>query len=46
MRSEEINGNISYNGDRLHQHYNRDETFVVNAYVEVPAAGYGGLTRR
>ncbi|WP_292520938.1 site-specific DNA-methyltransferase [Methanoculleus sp.] len=29
------------NGDRLHQHYNRDETFVVGGYVEVPAAGYG-----
>ena len=28
-------------GDRLHRHYNRDEDFVVEGYVEVPAAGYG-----
>ncbi|KUK61854.1 MAG: DNA methylase N-4/N-6 domain protein [Methanoculleus marisnigri] len=34
------------NGDRLHQHYNRDETFVVEGYVEVPAAGYGEFSRR
>ena len=74
MRSEEINGNIFYNGDctcgarehipdgaidlivtdppygingdRLHQHYNRDETFVVEGYVEVPAARYGEFSQR
>jgi len=34
------------NGDRLHQHYNRDETFVVKGYVEVPADGYGEFSRR
>lgn len=34
------------NGDRLHQHYNRDETFVVEGYVEVPADGYGEFSRR
>jgi site-specific DNA-methyltransferase (adenine-specific) len=28
-------------GDRLHRHYNRDENFVVDGYVEVPASGYG-----
>ena len=74
MRSEEVNGNIFYNGDcirgagehipdgaidlivtdppygidgdRLHRHYNRDEAFVVEGYVEVPAAGYGEFSRR
>ena len=74
MRSEEINGNIFYNGDcirgarehipdgtidlivtdppygidgdRLHRHYNRDEAFVVEGYVEVPAAGYGEFSRQ
>ena len=29
------------NGDRLHQHYNRDEAFVVDGYIEVPASDYG-----
>ncbi|TAJ45419.1 DNA-methyltransferase [Methanofollis fontis] len=28
-------------GDRLHRHYNRDETCVVGGYVEVPAGAYG-----
>jgi site-specific DNA-methyltransferase (adenine-specific) len=28
-------------GDGLHQHYNRDEGFVVDGYVEVPAPEYG-----
>lgn len=28
-------------GDVLHQHYNRDESFVVDGYVEVPTAEYG-----
>jgi site-specific DNA-methyltransferase (adenine-specific) len=28
------------NGDRLHQHYNRNEQFVVDGYVEVPAHKY------
>lgn len=27
-------------GDRLHQHYNRDESFVVDGYIEVPASEY------
>lgn len=27
-------------GDRLHRHYNRDERFVVDGYVEIDAAGY------
>lgn len=74
MRSEEINGNVFYNGDciagarayipdgtvdlivtdppygidgdRLHRHYNRDERFVVDGYVEVPAANYGEFSGR
>ncbi|MFA7197961.1 MAG: site-specific DNA-methyltransferase [Methanoculleus sp.] len=29
------------NGDRLHKHYNRNEAFVVEGYVEVPASEYG-----
>ncbi|MGI5937820.1 site-specific DNA-methyltransferase [Methanoculleus sp. DTU007] len=29
------------NGDRLHQHYNRDERFVLDGYIEVPAHRYG-----
>lgn len=29
------------NGDRLHTHYNRNEEFVVEGYVEVPASEYG-----
>ena len=29
------------NGDRLHKHYNRNEAFVVEGYVEVPAPEYG-----
>lgn len=32
------------NGDRLHQHYNRDEQFVVDGYIEVPAAQYNDFT--
>jgi len=33
-------------GDRLHRHYNRNERFVVDGYVEVPAAEYGEFSRR
>ena len=33
------------NGDRLHRHYNRDEAFVVDGYIEVPAAEYNDFTR-
>jgi len=29
------------NGDKLHQHYNRNEAFVVEGYVEVPVEEYG-----
>ena len=32
------------NGDQLHQHYNRDEQFVVDGYIEVPAAQYNDFT--
>ncbi len=28
-------------GDTLHKHYNRNETFVVNGYVEIPEEDYG-----
>lgn len=28
-------------GDKLHRHYNRDESFVTDGYVEVPASEYG-----
>ncbi len=31
-------------GDRLHQHYNRDEAHVVDGYVEVPEEEYGEFT--
>ncbi|HQC35266.1 MAG TPA: site-specific DNA-methyltransferase [Methanoculleus sp.] len=34
------------NGDRLHRHYNRDERFVIDGYVEVAAADYGEFSRR
>ena len=33
-------------GDRLDQHYNRDETLVVDGYVEVPGEEYGEFTHR
>ncbi|MBA7474545.1 hypothetical protein ES707_09899 [subsurface metagenome] len=33
------------NGDQLHHHYNRDEAFVVEGYVEVSEAGYGEFSR-
>ncbi len=33
-------------GDTLHKHYNRDEAFVVDGYVEVPAAEYGDFSHR
>ncbi len=33
-------------GDRLHRHYNRDESFVVGGYVEVPAAEYNVFSHR
>ncbi len=29
------------NGDTLHKHYNRDEKFVVDGYVEIPREEYG-----
>ncbi len=28
------------NGDTLHRHYNRDESYVVDGYVEIPEAKY------
>jgi len=33
-------------GDLLHRHYNRDEGYVVDGYVEVPAAEYGEFCLR
>lgn len=32
-------------GDTLHKHYNRDETYVVDGYVEVPREDYPAFTR-
>jgi site-specific DNA-methyltransferase (adenine-specific) len=32
-------------GDGLHKHYNRDERFVVEGYVEVPAPRYAHFSR-
>ena len=34
------------NGDTLHKHYNRDERFVVNGYVEIPQEEYGSFSRK
>jgi site-specific DNA-methyltransferase (adenine-specific) len=32
------------NGDKLHQHYNRNEEFVVDGYVEIPQARYADFS--
>lgn len=32
-------------GDRLHRHYNRDERFVIDGYVEVEARHYNAFSR-
>lgn len=32
-------------GDRLDKHYNRDESHVVDGYVEIPLAEYGDFSR-
>jgi len=32
------------NGDTLHKHYNRNEEFVVDGYVEVPEEEYGNFS--
>jgi site-specific DNA-methyltransferase (adenine-specific) len=32
-------------GDRLHRHYNRDERYVVDGYVEVEAGRYNAFSR-
>jgi site-specific DNA-methyltransferase (adenine-specific) len=34
------------NGDTLHRHYNRNETFVVDGYVEIPEQEYGDFSRQ
>lgn len=34
------------NGDQLHRHYNRDEQFVVDGYVEIPRAAYADFSRK
>ncbi len=31
-------------GDQLHQHYNRNESFVIDGYVEIPAEEYETFT--
>jgi site-specific DNA-methyltransferase (adenine-specific) len=33
-------------GDTLHKHYNRNETFVVDGYVEIPEEEYGNFSLR
>jgi len=33
-------------GDKMHQHYNRKEDFVINGYVEIPKAEYPEFSRR
>lgn len=33
-------------GGKLHRHYNRDEEYVLDGYVEVPAAEYGDFSHR
>ena len=33
-------------GDALHKHYNRDEKFVLDGYIEVPAADYPEFSHR
>lgn len=33
-------------GDKLHRHYNRDESFVTDGYVEIPAEEYGTFSVR
>lgn len=33
-------------GDTLHKHYNRNEAFVIDGYIEVPAAEYGDFSLR
>jgi site-specific DNA-methyltransferase (adenine-specific) len=32
-------------GDRLHRHYNRDERFVIDGYVEIDRRGYNAFSR-
>jgi len=34
------------NGDKLHRHYNRNEDFVVEGYVEIPRAEYADFSTR
>lgn len=33
-------------GDKLHQHYNRDESFVVDGYIEVESSQYADFSTR
>lgn len=33
-------------GDQLHRHYNRDESFVLDGYVEIPKAEYPEFSRQ
>ncbi|MBC5810504.1 MAG: site-specific DNA-methyltransferase [Candidatus Eremiobacteraeota bacterium] len=32
------------NGDQLHKHYNRNESFVIDGYVEIPKQEYGAFS--
>jgi len=33
-------------GDKLHRHYNRDESYVVEGYVEIPRSEYSDFSER
>ncbi|MCF7884928.1 MAG: site-specific DNA-methyltransferase [Candidatus Marinimicrobia bacterium] len=33
-------------GDKLHRHYNRDEDFIVDGYVEIPADQYADFSHK
>ena len=33
-------------GDKLHRHYNRDEKYIVDGYVEIPAEQYSDFSRQ
>lgn len=33
-------------GDKLHRHYNRDESYVIGGYVEVPGSEYADFSER
>ncbi|MBZ0256903.1 site-specific DNA-methyltransferase [bacterium] len=34
------------NGDKLHKHYNRDESYVIDGYIEIPTSEYEDFSRK